>query len=174
MGKIIITFLLLFPAFCYAQNAKTDTLWEPMKFFAGQWTGAGEGEPGQGNYERSYNYILGGSFVEVKNKAAYPAKGQKGKIHEDIGYLSYDKGRKTFVLRQFHAEGFVNTYVLDSISQDKKTIVFITEQIENIPPGWRARETYTVLSNNEFIETFELAEPSQDFLIYTKTTFKRR
>ena len=37
------------------------------------------------------------------------------------------------MLRQFHIEGFVNQYKLESISADGKTIVFISEAIENIP-----------------------------------------
>ena len=80
-------------------------------------------------------------------------------MHEDIGYFSYDKGLKKFKLRQFHVESFVNEFVLDSISTDGKTIVFITIAIENIPKGWRAKETYRFISENEFEETFELADP---------------
>ena len=72
---------------------------------------------------------------------------------------------ETFVLRQFHIEGFVNQYRIESISLDKKTIVFISESIENIPPGFRAKETYQILNENEFTETFELAEPGKDFEI---------
>ncbi|HKZ36563.1 MAG TPA: hypothetical protein VJ184_02855 [Chryseolinea sp.] len=50
-------------------------------------------------------------------------------------------------------------------SSAKKTIVFISESIENIPPGFRAKETYQILNENEFTETFELAEPGKDFEI---------
>jgi hypothetical protein len=58
------------------------------------------------------------------------------------------------MLRQFHVEGFVNQFALDNVSDDGRTIVFISTAIENIAPGWRARETYRILSDNEFIETF--------------------
>jgi len=54
----------------------------------------------------------------------------------------------------------VNQYKLDSISPDKRTIVFLSENIENIASGWKAKETYNLLNENEFIETFELAEPN--------------
>jgi hypothetical protein len=46
----------------------------------------------------------------------------------------------------FMLEGFVNEYALDSISPDKKTMVFITESIENIPQGWRAKVSYCILN----------------------------
>jgi hypothetical protein len=44
--------------------------------------------------------------------------------------------RKPFVFRQFHTEGFVNTYVQQPTA-DEKTIAFVSEAIENIPPGYR-------------------------------------
>ncbi|MBS4041650.1 MAG: hypothetical protein KGZ81_13765 [Flavobacteriales bacterium] len=174
MKKLFI--LLLFPTFIQAQTTKQDSIWKPMKFFIGQWTGTGESEAGKGEYERVYNFVLGNQFIETKNKTTYPPtdKKPKGEVHEDIGYISYDKGRKKFVLRQFHIESFVNTYILDSILPDNRTIVFITEQIENIPTGWKARETYKIINDNEFVEIFELAEPNKDFFIYSQTTFKRK
>ena len=68
-------------------------------------------------------------------------KNPKGETHQDIGFFSYDRGRKQFVLRQFHVEGFVNQFKGD-ISEDGKLIVFTSESIENIPAGFRAKETY--------------------------------
>ena len=46
------------------------------------------------------------------------------------------------MLRQFHVDWFVNPYVHESTSEDGKTLTFVTEALEDIPPGWRARETY--------------------------------
>ena len=84
-----------------------------------------------------------------------------------MSMISYDAARKRFVFRQFHIEGFVNTYVQEPTT-DAKTIVFVTEAIENIPPGYRARETYTILSNDEFRERFEIAEPGREFELYSE------
>ena len=39
----------------------------------------------------------------------------------------------------------VNQYALESIAPAGKTIIFVTESIENIPVGWHAKETYQVL-----------------------------
>ena len=76
------------------------------------------------------------------------------------------------MFRQFHTEGFVNTHVQQP-SSDEKKIVFVTESIENIPPGYRARETYTILSHDEFVERFEIAEPGKDFALYSEAHLKR-
>ncbi len=94
-------------------------------------------------------------------------------MHEDLGYISYDKLRKGFVLRQFHVEGFVSQYILDHISADGKEIVFISEAIENIASGWRAKETYQIYADDEFTETFELAASNNGFEISTRVTLHR-
>jgi hypothetical protein len=68
----------------------------------------------------------------------------------------------------------VNEYKLESISDDGKKFTFVSFEIENIPPGWRAREIYEILNDDEFVETFELAAPGKDFEEYTKAIMKRR
>jgi len=167
--------LIVTPAISFGQMSKQDSVWIPLKSMIGTWTGTSEGQPGKGNYERTYQIVLNKKFIEIRNKSTYsPSKDNpKGEVHEDHGFISYDKSRKTFVLRQFHMEGFVNQYKIESISPDRKTIVFISESIENIPAGFRAKETYQILSENEFIETFELAEPGKDFELYSKAVLKR-
>ncbi len=150
-------------------------MWAPFKFFEGTWEGTGTGQPGTGYYERSYGFILNSKFLHVRNKSTYQPQEQnlKGEVHEDWGFISYDKVRKTFVYRQFHVEGFVNQYALESISPDSKSFTFVSESIENIPTGWRAKETYKVVTPNEFIETFELAEPGKDYEVYTQCHLRR-
>ena len=89
----------------------------------------------------------------------------------DRSHWHYDTARKLFVFRQFHTEGFVNTYVQHP-SADDNTIVFVSEAIENIPAGYRARETYTILSRDDFTERFEIAEPGKDFEMYSEARLK--
>jgi hypothetical protein len=173
--KTIILLILFSPLTVFAQMTKQDSLWLPFKTFIGTWNGTSEGQPGNGKYDRSYQIILNKKFIEIKNKSTYPPSSEnpKGEVHEDIGYISYDKIRKTFVLRQLHIEGFVNQFKIESISPDGKTIVFISESIENIPAGWRAKETYKITSESEFTEIFELAEPGKEFEVYSKATLKK-
>src|SRR5262249_37650988 len=100
-------------------------------------------------------------------------KNPKGERHEDWGMFSFDGIRKKLVLRQFHVEGFVNQYVLERASADGKELVFVTEAIENIPAGYRARESYRFTDQDHFEETFEIAEPRKEFEVYVKTKFHR-
>lgn len=164
--------LLVIPALLSAQEK--ESVWEPMNFFPGTWTGTGTGVSGNGDYTRTYQWVLSSKYLEVRNRSVYPPTENKpGSIHEDIGYISYDHQQARFVLRQFHIEGFVNTYTLDSLSSDGKTIVFASEHIENIPKGWRARETYQITDLDTFTEVFELAEPGGDFFECSRVTLRR-
>lgn len=170
--RLIALMLMILPIFSYSQSQKKDSLWLPFQKLIGTWQGTGEGPNGKGFYERSYRYMLNQNFIEVRNKVVYPAneKSPNGYTHEDVGYISYDKMRKKFVLRQFHSEGFVNQYVVETA--DGNTIRFISESIENIAAGWRAKETYHI-SGNSFTEIFELAAPNGNFQPYTKSSFER-
>jgi hypothetical protein len=159
-----------------ASSANKPDPWQPLRRLIGTWEGEARGESGAGQVQREYRFVLNNRFIEATNVSIYPPqeKNPKGERHEDRGLFSYDRAQKKIVLRQFHGEGFVNQYVLESVSSDGNTVVFVTTEIENIPPGWRARETYTFLSDDEFVEKFELAEPEKDFAPYSETRFKRK
>jgi hypothetical protein len=63
--------------------------------------------------------------------------------------------------------------VQDTQATEEVDLRFVSEAIENISPGWRARESYRILGPDEFFETFELAEPGKDFELYTESRLKR-
>lgn len=140
----------------------------------GKWTGTSEGQPGNGTVERDYERVLRSRFMRGRNRSTYPPqeKNPKGEIHEDEGLFSFDRARKRIVFRQFHVEGFVTTYLQD-LDAKPGTISFTTESIENIPAGWRARETYLFHGPDEIEEVFELAEAGKPFAVYSRTRLKR-
>ena len=140
----------------------------------GRWEGTSEGQPGKATVQREYTRALNSRFIHSRNRSEYPPqeKNPKGEIHEDEGWFSFDRARKRIVLRQFHVEGFVNQYAQDSDSAGQR-LVFTTESIENIPPGWRARETYLVHRPDEFEEVFELAPPDKPFELYSLARLTR-
>ena len=171
-----IFLLLLIPLLVGAQETKKPDVWTPLKFFIGTWKGTGKGEPGISQVERQYESILDGKYIQINHKSVYAPqeKNPKGETHEELGFFSYDRGRKQFVLRQSHVEGFVNQFKAESIAADGNLIVFISESLENIPAGYRAKETYRILNENEFREVFEIAEPGKEFTVYSENRFKRQ
>jgi hypothetical protein len=149
--------------------------WQPVRFFIGHWTGTAEGEAGNGTVDRTYEFILNEHFIQERNTSTYPPqeKNKSGEVHNHISIISYDKQRKTLMLRQFHVEGFVNLYALNQAASNAKRLVFEIERFENFSNEWKARETYDFVSNDEFIETFELAPPGKPFQLYSRNHLKR-
>jgi hypothetical protein len=167
------TFLLLSSVTGIAQTPDLPPDLAPLKFFLGKWTGTSEGQPGKGTAEREYRALLGARVVELRNRNVYPPQpsNAKGETHEDIGIFSFDRAAKIVRFRQFHVEGFVVGYA--STEANEKTLAFVSESIENIPSGYRSKETYVILGPDEFEEVFELAEPGKDFQVYSRTRLKR-
>jgi hypothetical protein len=147
--------------------------WAPLRFLVGRWEGTSTGQPGNGTVQREYRLVLRHRFIEGRTTSTYPPqeKNPKGEVHEDLAYFSYDRSNKAFKMRQFHVEGFVSEYVATPTSSSE--IVFNSESLENIPAGWRARETWRITGVDSFVEIFELAEPGKDFTMYSETRLKR-
>jgi hypothetical protein len=141
----------------------------------GTWNGTASGKVGTGSVERTYSLTLENQFIEVRNRSVYPPQvaNPTGEIHEDLGFISYDKGRSLYVMREFHNEGYVNQYILEPPTDGSDALVFVTESIENISAGWHARTTLEVLSEDSFRETFDLAGPDQEWACYIMNEFTR-
>ena len=178
MRKAILRSLtLIVLALMWSTGGRSQTIedrWARARFLLGSWEGPTEGQSGKGTDQRRYGLALRDRFVEVHNTSAYPAqeKNPKGEVHQDVGFISYDNARRRLVMRQFHVEGFVNQYVED-VPPRGGDLSFTSESIENIPPGWRARETYVKHGPDAFEEIFELAEPGKPFEVYSHAHFKR-
>jgi hypothetical protein len=148
--------------------------WEPVRVFEGRWEGPSSGKPGSGSTSREYRFELNGKFLFQRDKSVYKPEDPAAKplVHEDFGIFSYDTNLKKVVWRQFHSEGMVNEYTLDSVSADGKSLEFVTTRIENLP-GFRAKKQYRIVSSTEIDETFLLAPPGKDFEVYTVAHLKR-
>ena len=176
MKKIVwITALLCGATMTSAADQVPDP-WQRVRFMIGAWVGEASGEPGSGKVERQYALILGDRFIEERNTSTYDAKaGKPPEVHEHRAFFSYDRARKTLMLRQFHEESFVNLYALNEEQSSAGKLVFESIQFENFSNEWRARETYEVLSPDEFVEIFELKAPgNKDYQVYSRNHFKRR
>jgi hypothetical protein len=174
VGALTMVMALALAASAVAQKTPAADALAPLAPLIGRWAGTSEGQPGNGMVERDYERVLGSRFIRVRNRSTYrpQEKNPKGERHEDEGFFSFDRSRKRLVFRQFHIEGFVNTYAQD-VDAKPGTVAMISEAIENIPPGYRARETYLFHGPDEIEEVFEWAEPGKSFEIYSRTRLKR-
>jgi hypothetical protein len=148
--------------------------WAPLRVFEGKWEGPTSGKPGKGSTTREFRFEMNGHFLSQRDKSVYQPADPAAKplLHEDFGFFSYDSSLKKVVWRQFHSEGLVNEYSLESVSADGKSLEFDTTRIENLP-GFRAKKLYRILSADQIEETFLLALPGADFAVYTVAELKR-
>jgi hypothetical protein len=172
--------MITMPAAAAAQaNAPTPQkdadIWAPFRYFAGSWQGKGEGKNGVSRGKLTFQFILRDKFLQAKNETRFDPQGKnpKGKVHEDFGIFSYDQARACYVYRQFHVEGFVNQYICKKILDEGKTLIFVSERLENLPPEMKARLTYKILNPSEFQMTFDLAMPGSDYECYSTGVLKR-
>ncbi len=172
--RILVVILFAVPAVFLGpatqSQEKPQDIWKPFQFFVGKWEGSGEGKPGVSRGKQEFAFVLGGQYLQVRNEVVFEPqeRNPKGEAHEDWGFFSYDKLRKAYVFRQFHIEGFVNQYVCAGPSADGKTFVFLSEAIENLPPGFKAKLTYRILEDDRFEQTFDLAAPGQEMECYSQ------
>jgi hypothetical protein len=151
------------------------SVWTPVQRLLGDWTGTATGQAGTGSVTRRYAFVLADRYIHETNTSIYPPqeRNKNGEVHEHWGMLSFDIARKTLVLRHFHVEGFVNTFRQNLEPRAGNLLVFESEGFENFSNSWKARETYEFISDDEFVETFELAAPGKPFQTYSRTQLKR-
>jgi len=176
MRKKLLLYSMLLPALLLGHPEKKQDIWEPFQFLVGEWEGKGEGKSGLSQVEKNFHFIMNGKYLHLKTRAVFEPQERnlEGEVHEDWGFFSYDLFKKKFVFRQFNSEGFINQYVLESISDDGKTLIFDSEQLENAPPGWRARITYKIVDDYNLVESFDLATPGKELQCYIRNVLERK
>lgn len=173
MIRKIFVLLILFPLLLGAQTETKKDVWQPLRFLEGTWEG---GKLGVSKVTQVYQFVLDGNFLHMKTRSVFEPteKNQEGEVHEDFGVFSYDQDRKTFVLRGFYVEGFVNTYVMDEISEDGKDFTFLTEDVENAPQGTKAKLVFKVISEDEIEQSFHVAFPGREFNCFFEHNLKKK
>ena len=141
----------------------------------GDWTGVSEGEPGKAATTRHGERVQNNRYIMVQGRSVYPKQeaNKSGEVHTQIDFWSFDRQRSLIVLRQFDSLGFVSTYVQDRAASTKGRIVLVSEHLENVPVGLKARYTYEFRAPNEYHELFELDENGKGFKTYVAGDFLR-
>ena len=170
-----VVLLALLPLMVNAQTGETADIWKPFRPIIGEWRGTGRGMSGESTLRTDVDFVFGERYIRIKTRAVFEPqeKNTKGEVHEDVGYISYDRGRKKFVFRQFHVEGFVNRYVLENEPGKDGEFIFVSEQIENAPPGLRAKEIYKLGGDGELGVSFFLAMPGKELSCYSENVLLR-
>ncbi|MDQ0462766.1 hypothetical protein QO010_000514 [Caulobacter ginsengisoli] len=158
----------------FASEADLDGL-AAIQPLVGDWTGVGEGDPGTSAAARHAERAQDGRYIMVAGRSVYPKqdKNPKGEVHTSLDVWSFDKARRLIVMRQFDNLGFVSTYVQDRAASREGHVVMVSESMENVPAGWRARYTYDFIGADEYRELFELDPDGKGFQTYVTGRYLR-
>jgi hypothetical protein len=170
--KFLILLFALVPGAASAAAAP-DRL-AAIAWLVGDWAGVGEGQPGTSASSRHVERMLGGRFIRVEARSIYPRqeRNRSGDVHTSLDVWSFDRRRNLLVMRQFDSLGFASTYVQDPAASTAGRLVLVSEQMENVPAGWRARYTFENPAPNEYRELFEL-DSGTGYQTYVSNRFLR-
>ena len=150
-------------------------LWANAQHLLGRWAGPATGRPGSGEQVREYRSILQGRFILGTDETRWvpTAREPAGLFHEDLAVLGWNEATGQLTMRSFHAEGFVHDYRCVEAAPDGSRLVFEADQVENGPPGMRARETLLFGGQDDLESTFEPAMSGGGFELYTHEQLHR-
>ncbi|MGZ8348060.1 MAG: hypothetical protein ACXWUP_13205 [Allosphingosinicella sp.] len=171
---ILILLCALAPGGASAAPASADPL-AAISWLVGNWAGVGEGQPGTSTSSRHAERIHDNHFIRVEARSVYPAQqaNPSGEVHTSLDLWSFDRRRDRLVMRQFDSLGFVSTYVQDRAASVDSRLVLVSEGLENVPTGWRARYTYEHVGSGEYRELFEL-DSGRGYELYVFGRFHRQ
>jgi hypothetical protein len=175
---LTLTCLIATTPLVQAQSTPSDP-WSPVRFLVGEWGGTTAGEQGTGTVTRRYRFILSGQYLQEQGRASFPPQPLHidGSVFDHASFLWHDKTRNALLFRQIHQvhqERFNGTYLLSATQSRPTKLVFESERLDSAPATWKARETFEVISTNEYVETFEVAEGDKPFAVQSRIQFKRR
>jgi hypothetical protein len=155
-------------------HSPVSEVWKPLEYFVGSWTGEEVATFGKGRGERTYRFVLQGHYLLSENASRFPPEGDRAaQAHDDWTVFSYDSARKTYVVRQFNSEGFVNTLVMDGASEVPRRMRFVAERTENAPPGTQVVLEYEIVGEREFAERFEVRFPGRESPVVIRNRWRR-
>ncbi len=163
MNRFIFpTFLLaLFILTTGAALAEED-MWEPFRPLLGKWKGEGEGFGSTSRVKHHWEYVTKGAFLALHTDSQGEGPGG-GEVHEDVGFLSYDRDHGRWMFRQFLSEGFVNTFDV-TVGEEKGLPAFDFGFVAaESAGGMKVRMRLVFTSPDAYTMTLDLAGPGGEY-----------
>jgi hypothetical protein len=162
--RILLIIIGLFFSQATAQQQSLEPYWSAFQFLLGEWTGEGSGNPGQGNGNFTFSLDLQDHVLIRRNHSDYPAtKAHVAFSHNDLMVIYQEMGQPVRAIYFDNEDHYIQYKT--KISANGKSIAFISD---SLPAKPRFQLTYTSLSNDSLLITFEIApsDKPNDFSEY--------
>lgn len=121
-----------------------------LDFLAGEWTGAGSGEPGKGMGSFSFTSELQGQVLVRRSHSEYPATAQRpATVHEDLTVVYANRSKAVY----FDNEGHVIHYDI-TMNPDGRGATFLSTDPSPAP---LFRLTYQQQGPEDLLVSFDMA-----------------
>lgn len=160
-AKVVLTIALLgFLMNCFGQQNAT---WDKWNWLAGEWVGAGDGQPGKGGGTFLFKPDLDYKILVRKSHSEYPATANKpAVVHDDLMVIYPDFNGNASKAIYFDNEGHTINY---TIAYADKSIVLTSDKIPHVPVF---RLIYTLLENGAINTKFEMSQDGEKFITYVE------
>ena len=156
---LIIAFFFVITA-GFSQNTPDWGKWNDL---IGNWTGEGNGKPGQGSGLVNFSFDLDQKILVRKNHAEFPATATTPKVvHDDLMIIYPDFSGQPTSAVYFDNEGHTINYV---VTYTTNSIVLTSAQIKDVPVF---RLTYTLLEPGLVNTKFEMSQDGKNFMTYVE------
>jgi hypothetical protein len=157
--------------FLPARQASEPPDWTFWRGLLGEWTGGGEGDPGQGVGSFAFAFDLQGRILVRRNRTDFPAtKNRPPFFHEDLMIVYPGPGNLSRAV-YFDNEGHVIHYAVTVFPAERK----VTLISDPDPLAPRFRLTYRLKGSDAVTVRFDIAPPGKpdDFSFYLQGTARR-
>jgi len=160
-NRVILLFILVFiAATSFSQNAPK---WEKWNDLIGNWTGEGNGKPGQGSGLVSFSFDLDQKILVRKNHVEFPATATTPKVvHDDLMIVYPDYSGQPSSAIYFDNEGHTINY---TVANTADSIILTSVPMKDMPVF---RLTYTWLGQGLVNTKFEMSQDGKNFMTYVE------
>jgi hypothetical protein len=145
--------------------------WSDFDGLLGTWTGTGT-EPGRtATVTQTWERVLGDRFLRLTTCAVWTDQSGVEEVRENVGYLSYDNGRDSFVFRQFFSLGYVAAY--DVLVKQGGDLIDFGPRAAESAGGISAQMTITFIGDDTYEQVIQLADRGEDFATIQTLTMRR-
>ncbi len=154
--------------------ARSAERFPALDWLIGEWQGYGVFTDKNTYIHRSYRYDTAGMFLIERTIDMFPPDTltTEFEVHQGFAVYYVDTISNSIKAKTFFVESYVQSSTV-TIHDNGQRIVAESTEVENGPPGMRARFTIEKQGKDGFKELFELAMPAQDYERMEELVMKR-
>ena len=145
--------------------------WRDFDRLVGKWSGTGTESGSTLAVTQTWEWVYDGKFLRLTTHMVATGDDGTREVRENVGYLSFDNDRLSFVFRQFFSAGYVAAY--DVLVKDGGSVIDFGERAAESAGGVRARMMITFRGDDSYDQEIDLAFPRRDFATRQTLTMRR-